>query len=99
MSSIRFDKIGSVIKNPDGKYTVGPIPNIGGPFDTAADFFQHWSNQLQFPTDETGVRKLMGHRPDLFDSVWGFHQRLPFTAFRSRATSLFSERTLSHLSH
>jgi hypothetical protein len=77
MSSIHFDKIGSVIKNPDGKYTVGPIPNIGGPFDTAADFFPHWSNQLQFPTDETGVRKLMGHRPDLFDSVWGSIRDFP----------------------
>jgi Ser/Thr protein kinase RdoA (MazF antagonist) len=77
MSSIRFDKIGSVIKNPDGTYTVGPIPNIGGPFDTAADFFRHWANWLKFPTDETGVRKLMGGRPDLFDAVWSSIEDFP----------------------
>jgi hypothetical protein len=38
MAAIRFPKIGAITKAPDGTYTVGPIPGIGGPFDTAAQF-------------------------------------------------------------
>ncbi|KAL4791729.1 hypothetical protein BDV19DRAFT_381332 [Aspergillus venezuelensis] len=35
LSSIRLPAIGSVIKNDDGEYGVGPIPSLGGPFNTA----------------------------------------------------------------
>lgn len=38
----------------DGSYTIGPIPGIGGPFDTAAEFVQEFTKCLWFP----GPRRL-----------------------------------------
>jgi hypothetical protein len=57
MASIRFSKIGSVIRLPDGTYSVGPIPEIGGPFSTAADFFRAWAKRVKFPLQEEVIRE------------------------------------------
>jgi hypothetical protein len=35
MASIRFSKIGAIVLR-DGEFDVGPIPGLGGPFNTAA---------------------------------------------------------------
>ena len=39
LSSIRFSQIGTIVRRPNGVFDIGPIPNIGGPFFTAAAFF------------------------------------------------------------
>jgi hypothetical protein len=57
MASIRFPQIGSIIKRSDGTYAVGPIPGIGGPFDTPADYFEAWAGQVKYPYNETTVRE------------------------------------------
>ncbi|KAI9784714.1 MAG: hypothetical protein M1816_000717 [Peltula sp. TS41687] len=49
MSAIRFPKIGAIIKCRDGTYSVGPLPGIGGPFDSAAQFFEAWATKAKFP--------------------------------------------------
>lgn len=56
MSAIRFPMIGSIIKLSDGTYTVGPLPDIGGPFATAAEFFCAWAANRKFPFSEEWIR-------------------------------------------
>lgn len=57
MSSVRFPKIGSVVKLSDGTYSVGAIPGIGGPFETAAEFLSSWAKVCTFPFDEPTIRE------------------------------------------
>jgi hypothetical protein len=57
MASVRFPKIGSIVKLPDGTYSVGSIPGIGGPFDSAADFFKAWAIRMKFPYNENTIRE------------------------------------------
>lgn len=58
MASIRFPKIGSIIYS-DGTYSIGPIPKIGGPFDSAAEFFEAWAERARFPFSEETIRKMI----------------------------------------
>ncbi|KAF1948118.1 hypothetical protein CC80DRAFT_486569 [Byssothecium circinans] len=57
MASVRFPRIGSVVKLSDGTYSVGPIPGVGGPFDSAADFFEAWAKGTKFPYSESFIRE------------------------------------------
>ncbi|KAJ5740553.1 hypothetical protein N7493_000425 [Penicillium malachiteum] len=41
LTSLRLPKIGTIIQNHEGEYESGPIPGIGGPFDTATKFLRH----------------------------------------------------------
>lgn len=38
IASARLSQIGTVTRTTDGGFIAGPIPGIGGPFDTAASF-------------------------------------------------------------
>jgi len=67
MSAIRFRKIGGIVKASDGTYCVGPLPGIGGPFDSAAQFFEAWADHLKFPYSEETVRERTP--PHLVDDV------------------------------
>ena len=40
ISSITFPKISSIVRLPDGTYDVGPLPKLGGPFETATEYLQ-----------------------------------------------------------
>lgn len=41
MSRIQLPKIGTIVgTNKDGSYRQGPIPGLGGPFETAAEFLR-----------------------------------------------------------
>ncbi|KAF2489588.1 hypothetical protein BU16DRAFT_597006 [Lophium mytilinum] len=49
LSTVLLPKIGTVIgRNEDGTYIQGPIYPIGGPFDTATEFFQAWAKNMPF---------------------------------------------------
>lgn len=78
MSSIRFPKIGMITKGEDGSYDIGAIPGLGGPFETAAAYFEAWAKQAKFPCSDTFVRSSLP--PDLVDevvaSIRDFPQRL-----------------------
>ncbi|KAK4156049.1 hypothetical protein C8A00DRAFT_41427 [Chaetomidium leptoderma] len=56
ITSIRFSKIGAIVVTRDGEFDVGPIPNIGGPFDTAADYLEAWARTARFPYKEATIR-------------------------------------------
>lgn len=86
MSAIRFPKIGSIIKCSDGTYSIGPLPGIGGPFDSAAQFFEAWADKAKFPYHEKQIRERTP--PDMADrvlrSIRTFPSRLREFAQRSR---------------
>lgn len=67
MSAIRFPRIGAITKCPDGAYSVGPLPGIGGPFDSAAQFFDALARKIKFPLREESIRERTP--PDLVDEV------------------------------
>lgn len=64
MAAVRLPKIGTVIRLADGSYDLGPIPNIGGPFDTAAEFFLAWASHAKYPLPEATVRQRCGEYAD-----------------------------------
>ncbi|KAG8156786.1 hypothetical protein KVR01_013391 [Diaporthe batatas] len=55
MAAVRFPKIGSIVGS-GGQFEVGPIPGIGGPFDTAAQYFEAWAKVAKFPYKEETIR-------------------------------------------
>ncbi|GAB1206987.1 hypothetical protein APSETT445_005691 [Aspergillus pseudonomiae] len=61
MFHIRLPKIGKVVEiNEDGTYRQGPLPVLGGPFDTAAEFFRAWSTKVEFGLSEAQLRDTAG---------------------------------------
>ncbi|KAG5779848.1 hypothetical protein H9Q73_006497 [Fusarium xylarioides] len=57
IASARLPKIGAVIRQEDGSFTVGAIPGLGGPFDTAASFIEAWATKMKFPAEEDEIRR------------------------------------------
>ncbi|KAK2051006.1 hypothetical protein LY76DRAFT_557687 [Colletotrichum caudatum] len=63
MTSLRLPKIGAITRREDGGYESGPIPGIGGPFDTAAAFFEAWADKAKFKLDEETITQMMQRGP------------------------------------
>ncbi|KAF7541418.1 hypothetical protein G7054_g590 [Neopestalotiopsis clavispora] len=63
LTSMRLPKIGTIIRNEDGQYDLGPIPGIGGPFDTAAAFFESWAEKAKFPRDKEEITQILQRTP------------------------------------
>ncbi|KAL5330797.1 hypothetical protein ACEPPN_000320 [Leptodophora sp. 'Broadleaf-Isolate-01'] len=63
MTSVRFPKIGTIIRSKDGSYDVGAFPDIGGPFETATAFFEAWAAHTSFPKSATEIRRSMKNGP------------------------------------
>lgn len=74
MSSVRFPMIGCIIRTSNG-YSVGPIPGIGGPFETSADFFTRWAKGAVLPLSRRGVKQRTP--PEQFEQVWDSLTRFP----------------------
>ena len=47
ISSITFPKIGAIIRLEDGTYDVGPLPDLGGPFDTVTEYLEAWAEAAE----------------------------------------------------
>lgn len=56
MTSIRFCKIGAITKQGED-YVVGPLPGLGGPFSSAADFFTAWAEKARFRWSDEFIRQ------------------------------------------
>lgn len=63
MTALRFPKIGTIVRNQEGKYDIGPLPVIGGPFDSATSFFEAWAAHTKFPLEEDRILELMKGGP------------------------------------
>ncbi|OAA55063.1 Aminoglycoside phosphotransferase [Niveomyces insectorum RCEF 264] len=64
MTSLRLPKIGTIRRTPDGAFEAGPIPGIGGPFDTATAFFEAWADHAQFPRRPDEILDTMHGAPE-----------------------------------
>jgi hypothetical protein len=63
--NIRLPKIGKVVGvNKDGTYRQGPLPTLGGPFDTAADYFRAWAAKVEFGLSKSRLRDAAGQYTD-----------------------------------
>ena len=60
VTSIMFPKIGSIVRLENGSYDVGPIPGLGGPFETAQEYFSAWGSKTKFPRSDTEIEKASG---------------------------------------
>ena len=60
---MRLPKIGTVVRNKEGGYESGPLPGIGGPFDTATAFFEAWADKAKFKWGEETIRRVMQRGP------------------------------------
>lgn len=85
MSNIVFPRIGTPLRLDDGTINIGPIPGIGGPFDTASAFFLAWAASTKFPHSEQKVREDCGpYGDEIWESTSNFPARL------SRLSSLIA---------
>ncbi|CAD6446872.1 50f95ff2-3d3f-49b6-ad12-429a0b3eace0 [Sclerotinia trifoliorum] len=61
LSAVQLPKIGTILSiNDDGTYEQGPIPGIGGPFDTATEFYKAWASNIKFRMSEEELRAASG---------------------------------------
>ncbi|CAH0055826.1 unnamed protein product [Clonostachys solani] len=74
LSRIQLPKIGTITAmNADGTFQQGPIPGIGGPFDTATDFFRAWATKKHFGASDDRLRALCGpYADEIVPSVTSF---------------------------
>ncbi|KAJ5158617.1 uncharacterized protein N7500_008268 [Penicillium coprophilum] len=63
LTSLRLPKIGTIIRNSEGNYECGPLPGIGGPFDTATAFFEAWADSVKFKCDKETITRMMARGP------------------------------------
>ncbi|KAL1897921.1 hypothetical protein Sste5346_003773 [Sporothrix stenoceras] len=79
MTSLRLPQIGTVRQREDGGFEAGPIPGIGGPFDTATEFFNAWADYTKFPRRPDEIVEIMRGAPEtqqVLSSVETFLTRL-----------------------
>lgn len=53
-------KIGKIIGVSENGIEQGPIPGIGGPFDTATEFYRAWAKNVVFDTKDDRLRRTSG---------------------------------------
>jgi len=59
--------------NGDGTYQQGPIPGLGGPFDTATEFFKAWAAKVEFGMLDEQLRAASGpYAAEIIPSVASF---------------------------
>lgn len=57
----------------DGTYQQGPIPGLGGPFDTATEFFEAWAQKVEFGISDEKLRAASGpYAAEIIPSVSSF---------------------------
>lgn len=83
ISRITFPRIGQVTRLCDGTYDVGPLEGLGGPFDTAAEYFEAWARHVEFPMGDDKIRACSGPAADeILQSIAEFPARIGKLASR-----------------
>ncbi|KAH8655558.1 hypothetical protein BX600DRAFT_70107 [Xylariales sp. PMI_506] len=82
LSMVKLPKIGTIIsRDADGTYNQGPIPGLGGPFDTATKFFEAWAAKTKFSKTPEEIRAQSGQYADeIINSVALFPSYISNTA-------------------
>jgi len=78
LSAIRLPLIGKIIgKTLDGSYIQGPIPGIGGPFQTAEEYFKGWAETSEFGMSDERLTGACGpFAAEIIPSVRSFKQSI-----------------------
>lgn len=96
ISSLRFSKIGSVIRHKDGSFDIGPLPRIGGPFKTASEYFKAWAAKAKFPYSIDHIKRVCGeHGDDIAASIADFPSKVVDLSDKISAPDL-GQYILSH---
>lgn len=72
LTRLRFPKIGTVTRCAEtGAFDIGPLPRIGGPFETASAFFAAWAERVKFKGKGRGeiIRMMPADPPGLAERV------------------------------
>ncbi|EHK45975.1 uncharacterized protein TrAtP1_013053 [Trichoderma atroviride] len=74
LSTVLLPKIGTIVSvNADGTYQQGPIPGLGGPFDTATEFYKAWAGNTKFGMTDEQLREVCGpYAAEIIPSVSSF---------------------------
>lgn len=65
MPRIQLPRIGTITGiNDDSLYQQGPIPGLGGPFETATDLFKAWSTRAEFGLPPSQLKEAAGSPAD-----------------------------------
>ncbi|KAK0100468.1 hypothetical protein ONS95_008418 [Cadophora gregata] len=74
LSAVQLPKIGTIVSiNRDSTYQQGPIPGLGGPFDTATEFFKAWAAKVEFGMSDEQLRAASGpYAAEIIPSVSSF---------------------------
>lgn len=78
LSTVQLPKIGTIVSiNADGTCQQGPIPGLGGPFNTATEFFEAWAAQAKFRMSDEQLRAASGEYADeIVPSVSSFPESI-----------------------
>ncbi|UPK93058.1 hypothetical protein LCI18_003993 [Fusarium solani-melongenae] len=78
LSTVQLPQIGTIVSlNADGTCQQGPIPGLGGPFNTATEFFQAWAAKAKFGTTEEKLREASGpYAAEIIPSVSSFPESI-----------------------
>ncbi|TQN64165.1 hypothetical protein CSHISOI_11224 [Colletotrichum shisoi] len=65
LATVQLPKIGTILsRNEDGTYRQGPIRGLGGPFNTATEFYEAWAAKTTFGMAEEEIRTASGQYAD-----------------------------------
>ena len=75
---IRFPQIGMIAKRGDGTYEAEAIPGLGGPFNTATEYFAAWGEHTKFPYSEKSMRIMLPeeYKDDVIRSTGDYPRRI-----------------------
>ncbi|KAF7887375.1 hypothetical protein EAF00_009669 [Botryotinia globosa] len=81
-SAVQSPKIGTIISiNEDGTYEQGPIPGLGGQFDTATAFYTAWASSVEFRMSADKLRAASGpYAAEIIPGVVSFSAAVSKTA-------------------
>lgn len=84
LASIRLPQIGTIKHiNEDGTCEQGPIPGLGGPFDTASKYFKAWSAKSDFGLSDERLEQAAGeYAAEVKQSVSSFRKSMSELADR-----------------
>lgn len=68
---LHFPKIGTIVKCTEtGTFYIGPIPHIGGPFETESAFFEAWDDTVKFRLNRQQIVQMVPpNQPELAKRV------------------------------
>lgn len=71
LTKLRFSKIGTIVRSSKtGEFDIGPLPHIGGPFQTASVFFAAWATHVKFKMDRAEIiRMTPADQPELAKQI------------------------------